>query len=442
MADSRLTEERLRGWLDSNQVQRERLCAQLLPILGPYSHVEPRRPKGGPDGARDLQAVFNDQFVIWAGVGFRNSAKDDKEDKAWVKKKFTDDLCAAMEENKSLQGFVFLTNIDLTPREQDELKDLAIAKRLGHVAVFIRERLRLALDSVEGWGYRLQFLEIEMTREEQLTFIDRFGVRLENLLERQRAELAERQLDIEAKLRRIEFLHDCGKPVRGASFIVVLDKPYTPAELGHFRILLRARNFYERDPHPTLWLGARDAYATVHAANNRMVLFGVKTIAWSCSPDESIQSTVTGGGQLDGSQIDAWAHMYRRGPFKTLGDFDRLAINVFVTKPLAPLIQCVALVVNDYQLMAVEATHLATLVEILGPQYGYLGPVEWMEELSPEERTVEWEELRVKGPDAGVPIDADHPPFGYHRAESWDTHFEEYTPLKFPPPEDQERIPG
>jgi hypothetical protein len=64
MADSRLTEERLRSWLDANQLQRERLCAQLLPLLGLYSQVEPRRPKGGPDGARDIQAIHNNQLTF------------------------------------------------------------------------------------------------------------------------------------------------------------------------------------------------------------------------------------------------------------------------------------------------------------------------------------------------------------------------------------------
>lgn len=278
MADSRLTEERLRGWLDSNQVQRERVCAQLLPMLGPYSDVEPRRPKGGRDGARDLQAIFSDQFIIWAAVGFRNSAKDDNEDKAWAKKKFKEDLGAALEENQSLQGFVFITNIDLTPGEQDELKETAKGKGLSHVAVFIRERLRLALDSVEGWGYRLQFLDIEMTREEQLAFIERFGARLERMLEKQREELAERQNEIEAKLRRIEFLHDCGKPVRGAGFVVVLDKGYSPEQLGHFRILLRARNFYEPDPHPTIWFGARDGYSTFQSGDFEVLLLGAVSL--------------------------------------------------------------------------------------------------------------------------------------------------------------------
>lgn len=188
MPDSRVTEERLRTWLDANQVQRERLCAQLLPLLGSYSDVEPRRPKGGPDGARDLQAVHNGQVRVWGAVGFRNSAKDDENDKRWVRKKFKDDLQAALEENAFLRGFVFFSNVDLTPGEQDDLKDHAKGKGIGHVEIFIRERLRLVLDSIEGWGYRLQFLEIEMTREEQLAFIERFGARLEALLEKQRQE--------------------------------------------------------------------------------------------------------------------------------------------------------------------------------------------------------------------------------------------------------------
>ncbi len=50
-------------------------------------------------------------------VGFRNSANDSNEDKAWVKRKFQSDLAAAIKENVELKSFVFLTNIDLTPAE-------------------------------------------------------------------------------------------------------------------------------------------------------------------------------------------------------------------------------------------------------------------------------------------------------------------------------------
>ena len=118
MADSRTTDERLRNWLDS-QMQRERLCAHLLPLLGQYSKVEPRRPKGGPDQGRDLQAIYLDELPVWAAVGFRNSARDDNADKRWVRKKFKDDLERALKERADLKGFVFLTNVDLTPRENE-----------------------------------------------------------------------------------------------------------------------------------------------------------------------------------------------------------------------------------------------------------------------------------------------------------------------------------
>ncbi len=85
MSDVRLTEERLRSWLDSNQVQRERLCLHLLPLFGPYTNVTPRRPKGGRDGARDIQAIFDGGLEAWGAVGFQNSANDSTKNKTWVK---------------------------------------------------------------------------------------------------------------------------------------------------------------------------------------------------------------------------------------------------------------------------------------------------------------------------------------------------------------------
>jgi hypothetical protein len=54
----RLTEERLRYHLDSNQVMRERLCLELLPLLGAFTERRPRRPKGGPDGSRAAEALM------------------------------------------------------------------------------------------------------------------------------------------------------------------------------------------------------------------------------------------------------------------------------------------------------------------------------------------------------------------------------------------------
>jgi hypothetical protein len=175
------------------------------------------------------------------------------------------------------------------------LKDHAKSSGIGHIDPFIRERLRLALDDIEGWGYRLQFLEIEMSREEQLAFIERHGARLETMLEKQRVELREKQKEIDAKLDRIEFMHDCMKPTLGASFFVILNKQCTPEELGHFRILLHAINLYEDDPHPMIWFGARDAYPTWHSKGGEIPLFGVKTLVWSQNPDGTIRSSTYGG---------------------------------------------------------------------------------------------------------------------------------------------------
>lgn len=83
MPRNRLTDERLRTWLDSNQQSRERMCAQLFPLLGNYDQVTPRQPGGGPDGGRDLQAIFTpENKEVYGAVGFRNSASDSSQDKS------------------------------------------------------------------------------------------------------------------------------------------------------------------------------------------------------------------------------------------------------------------------------------------------------------------------------------------------------------------------
>jgi len=92
MSDPRLTEERLRHYLDGNQPMRERMCLALLPLLGPYSDARPRRPKGGPDEGRDIECLFRGNIVTWGAVGFRNGGGNDTEARTAAQKKFRDDL--------------------------------------------------------------------------------------------------------------------------------------------------------------------------------------------------------------------------------------------------------------------------------------------------------------------------------------------------------------
>ena len=91
MSTTRLTEERLRTWI-TDQVDSERMCLGILALDARFSNIKPRRPKGGPDGGRDIEAVFDNHKVVWGGVGFRANVTDSKEDKKWIENKFKADI--------------------------------------------------------------------------------------------------------------------------------------------------------------------------------------------------------------------------------------------------------------------------------------------------------------------------------------------------------------
>jgi hypothetical protein len=142
--------------------------------------------------------------MVWGAVGFRANARDDDEDKRWVRKKFEDDVDAAKQENPSLWGFVFLTNIDLTPAEVTALEQYARGKGLSLVEVNWRERLRIALDAPRGLAFRYQYLSIDLCIDlspaEQRAFFAEYGQALEGLLQQGFGAVDER-------LRRLEFPH-------------------------------------------------------------------------------------------------------------------------------------------------------------------------------------------------------------------------------------------
>lgn len=169
MADPRLTDERLRTWLQS-QAERERLCIALLPMFGAYRDVRPRRPRGGPDGGRDIEATL-DGGLVWGAVGFQEHASDSRDSRTAAVRKYYDDLDSACGENSQLHGFAFFTNVDFPPSMVDELERAARTRGLSHVDIFHRERLREKLDSTPGLALRLQFLSIPMSIEEQTAFV-------------------------------------------------------------------------------------------------------------------------------------------------------------------------------------------------------------------------------------------------------------------------------
>ena len=408
MATAKLTEERLRTWI-INQDDRERMCLGILGLDGRFSNIKPRRPKGGPDGGRDIEALFDNREVVWGAVGFRNNVTDSSEDKKWTETKFKSDLSSAKAANPHLWGFVFFTNVDLTPAELSNLEQYARSQGLSFVEIFYRERLRIALDSPRGLSLRYQHLNIPLSEAEQAAFFAEYGSHIESILHKGFGAIDER-------LKRIEFLHDCSKALMAASVILTLKNPCTPEDLGHFRFMAEILNMHEPDPHPGLWISGRDAYSVWHRKGESHKLIGVKSLVWSRNPDEEIQNTIFGTSATSTNQLDAGGHLYNRGPFKTLGDLDERHMSIYITKPLFDLTAGVFVIANDYIIAGADAQYF---IPLDGAPL-----VDWPEPLSETEAQVPWVTVMLKIVD---PPEWMHPEFA---RTGWDLTFSKYTPQK------------
>ena len=115
------TDEKLKSYLDTNQLHREQMCRAILAADKRYSDVRPRHPRGGPDGGRDMEAIYRESQVAYGAVGFVNQANDSLEQKRTIKQKFVDDLASAVSDGKKPDGFVFFTNLSMTAGEKETL---------------------------------------------------------------------------------------------------------------------------------------------------------------------------------------------------------------------------------------------------------------------------------------------------------------------------------
>lgn len=234
MSDGRETDERLKSWLNSNQPGRERMCIAILQVTDGYSHVEPRRPEGGPDGARDIQCR-RDGRKCFGAVGFKNGANDSDKMIRETIVKFKDDLNGALKADPEIRDFVFLTNIDLTPGQLDELKEHA-NKLSVEADILHRERLRLALDRAEGYGIRFQYLSLPLSEPEQASFFNRFGKDLQTII-------AGKLDAITNRLEELQFVNWAKGTCREIQVVIKLNERYSvesPAsEHEPFRFALR-----------------------------------------------------------------------------------------------------------------------------------------------------------------------------------------------------------
>jgi hypothetical protein len=223
------TDERLKSYLDTNQLHREQLCRAVLAIDKRFFDVKPRHPRGGPDGGRDIEAFFRDELLAYGAVGFVNQANDSKEQKKTISEKFTSDLDSALDSKEKPNVFVFFTNVNLTVGEKDALVDKARRRGITHCEILDRERLRITLDSPDGFSLRFQYLNITLSEEEQASFFARWGDDIQSVISTgfQR---------IEGTLNRLLFLQESTDPLNHLTLSFELKEKYSADEIGHFRL--------------------------------------------------------------------------------------------------------------------------------------------------------------------------------------------------------------
>lgn len=166
------TEIKLKMWR-GGQLAAERLAAHVLQLDG-FLAVDPQCPLGGPDGLKDVICQKNG----WKYIGAAYFPTTDRQFTE-IKSKFDHDLKGVGKNNA--QGIVFVTNQKLTLGERDVLTACADSQSCKCL-IYHLERIRVLLDSPSGYGIRLEYLDVEMNREEQLSFFSQWNHTFRDLL--------------------------------------------------------------------------------------------------------------------------------------------------------------------------------------------------------------------------------------------------------------------
>lgn len=168
-SDGRETWHRLLEW-DKGQAPAERLAAVVLFSDG-FRNVDPSHPLGGRDGLKDM--ILSNNGTKWIGAVYFPRGQQSFSD---IKSKFEHDL-ERVKQNKA-NGIVFVTNQELRLSERKELTEIDddIDVQIYHL-----ERLATLLNSLANYGIRMEFLEIEMNKEEQLAFFANQNQKISNI---------------------------------------------------------------------------------------------------------------------------------------------------------------------------------------------------------------------------------------------------------------------
>lgn len=223
------TYKRLKDYLNANQAHREQMCLAILSLDKNYSNIKPVHPYGGRDGGKDIKAIYKNEYEAYGAVGFVNDANDTDDQKKLIINKFDSDLEKALKANNDLKCFIFFTNIKFSEGKKNELIKKANKSGIINCEIYDRERIRFSLDSPDGLAARFQYLGIPLSSEEQQSFFSRWGDDIQSVISTGFQKM-------EQSIKRMLFLQEAQSETLHMFIKVNLDREYTSAEIGHFRI--------------------------------------------------------------------------------------------------------------------------------------------------------------------------------------------------------------
>lgn len=211
---------RLREWT-KGQTPAERLAGHILRAEG-FNSIDPSHPLGGKDGLKDI--ICDRDGKKWIGAAYFPRGQQSLK---IIRDKFLDDL-KGVAANR-VEGMAFVTNQELTLGERKKLKGSA-----GEVEIeiFHLERITSILDSPKCYGIRLEFLDIEVSKEELSALI----ADNENLMKEVKA-IAERTLALLENPERVR-VEDKGETLKILkAFRFLLDESNINA--SHYEYLVK-----------------------------------------------------------------------------------------------------------------------------------------------------------------------------------------------------------
>lgn len=365
------------------------MCRAILAIDKRFSDVRPRHPRGGPDGGRDIEAVYRGDQIAYGAVGFVNQANDSAEQKRSITAKFSDDLKNAVSSNEKPKVFVFFTNINLTIGEKEALVNEVKQSNISFCDILDRERLRIALDSPDGFAIRFQYLNISLSEAEQASFFARWGDDIQSVISTgfQR---------IESTLNRVLFFQEASDPLTHFTLSFELNKKYTADEIGHFRLFC---SMYLKEPKHnilSILFGSSDKSNRMRKETDapfteqqKGIKYGVSGGQWEHyielepasldkkneGPEESKEryKCVGSSSSIGRDEIEFLPLSYskdsfiRFAPVITLRDLDDAMFLPMINQSLAEKVKAVHVYANGYKLQEINSSDFYVDIDKFDP---------------------------------------------------------------------------